>query len=53
MNNNRKRTRGRLIQSIDVPVMIRNKEGALVRNRHPKAGKQIQVRHEPPPKTAK
>lgn len=44
MANNRKRTRGRRIQTIDVPLTI-IKNGKVIANPHPKAGKQIQIRH--------
>ena len=58
MANNRKATKGRRIQIIDVPehvfVQVEQKgshSGAIIKhlkrikNEHPKAGKSIQVRH--------
>jgi hypothetical protein len=51
LTNNRKRTRGRSIQVIDVPLFISKDDGhgnmVKIRNPHNKAGRKIQVRHKP------
>lgn len=50
MANNRKRTKGRHIQTVDVPVFKKIvKDGVThhVKNDHPKAGNKIQIHHLP------
>ena len=50
--NNRKRTKGRRIQAIDVPTTVqRTVNGKLVSapNEHPKSGNTIFVKHLPTP----
>jgi len=46
MNNNRKRTKGRLIQAIKVPTNV-IRYGEVVLNKHKNAGGIIQVKHRP------
>lgn len=48
--NNRKRTKGRHTQAVNVPVFKKVVNGGVtyhVKNDHPKAGNQIQIRHLP------
>lgn len=48
-HNNRKRTNGRRVQVVEVPlkkIVWKNGEPHLVNNDHPKAGKVIQIRHD-------
>lgn len=46
MSNNRKRTRGRIIQTIKVPTTL-IEDGVTVINGHPKTGRTIQIKHKP------
>jgi len=50
--NNRKRTKGRIIQSVRIPLFVTKLDkfgsGKSVPNDHPKVGKVIQIKHNPP-----
>ena len=48
MSNNRRRTKGRIVQVVTVPKYkgIDHNTGMLIPNLHPNAGKTVQIRHQ-------